>query len=127
MAKSKNYLNNKDLLEEIRMSKELGKLTDKAVRMLVLLAERVVSRLPYAEDYLREEAVSGAKMDLILYWNRFDETKSDNIFAYMTQIAKHGAAKSFNRCYKYGKKFKGTLISMDGSRTNSDSDGLYSL
>jgi hypothetical protein len=127
MAKPKHYLNNRDLLEEIRLSKEQGELTDKAVKMLVLLAERVVSRLPYADDYLREEAIAGAKMDLILYWDRFDETKSSNIFAYMTQIAKHGCAKMFNKCYKYGKKFKGTLISMDGNRQNDSDRGIYSI
>lgn len=125
--KKKHYLNNRDLLEQVLISKDNGALTAQAITMFMLLSERVISRLPYAEDYLREEALAGARMDLILYWNRFDETKSTNAFAYLTQICKMGAAKSFNKVYKYGKKFKGALISMDGSRSNTDSDGVYSL
>lgn len=85
---SNYYLNNADLLKELAASKEEGKLTNKAVEMFILLAERVISRLPYADDYLREEAESGAKMDLLLYWNRFDPNKSNNAFAYLTQICK---------------------------------------
>lgn len=127
MAKKKHYLNNRDLLNEILLSKEVGELTNKAIQMFMLLSERVISRLPYADDYLREEALAGARMDLILYWNRFDETKSDNAFSYLTQICKMGAAKSFNKSYKYGKKFKGTIISMNGSARNDDSNGFYSI
>jgi len=124
-----NYLSNSELLKEIVYCKGTGKLTNKAVEMFILLAERVVSRLPYADDYLREEAESGAKMDLLLYWNRFDPTKSTNAFAYLTQICKMGAAKSFNKSYKFGKKFKGKLISMSSgwSSDDSDTDGIYSI
>jgi len=128
MAKrKKHYLNNRDLLNEILLSKKLGELTPKAIKMFLLLSERVISRLPYADDYLREEALAGARMDLILYWNRFDETKSNNAFSYCTQIAKNGSAKAFNKCYKYGKKFKGNLISMDGNNQNTEDGGIYSI
>jgi hypothetical protein len=127
MARKKHYLNNKDLLEEIRKSKEQGKLTDNAVKMFMLLSERIISRLPYANDYLREEALSGARLDLLMYWDRFDEAKSTNAFSYYSQVAKCGSARSFNTCYKYGKKFKGSLVSMDGSSSNSDSEGVYSI
>lgn len=119
---AKYYLNNKDLLSEILKSKTEGNLTPKAIKMLMLLSERAISRLPYIEDYLREEALSGAIEDILKYWDRFDENKSENSFSYYTQIAKAGAAKSFNICYQYGKKFKGTLISMEGSKRSADSD-----
>lgn len=127
MAKSKHYLNNKDLLFEIIESKKVGELTNKAVKMLILLAERVVSRLPYSDSFLREEAESGAKLDLLLYWDRFDESKSNNAFAYFTQIAKNGAAKNFNINYQMGKKFKGRVISLDGSKSSTENDGIYTI
>ena len=131
MAKkrSKHYLSNKDLLKEILISKEQDKLTDKAFNMLMLLAERVVSRLPYANNYLREEAHSGAVLDLLLYWDRFDPDISTNAFSYYTQVSKSGCCKGFNISYKGGKKFQGTLISMDGSyqRDSDNTGGIYSI
>jgi hypothetical protein len=126
--KSKYYLTNKELLDEIIKSKEKDELTEKAFNMLMLLAERVVSRLPYVNDFLREEALAGAKLDILLYWKGFDINKGGNAFSYYTSIVKNGAAKSFNTAYKFGKKFKGMVISMDGSHHTTDSeDGLYSL
>jgi len=121
------YIRNKDLLKELIESKEKGELTKNAVKMFILLSERIVSRMSYVNQYLKEEAISGAKLDLLLYWKGFNPKKSTNAFSYLSQIAKNGLAKSFNKCYKLGKKFKGTILRIDGSSHNSDSEGIYSI
>ena len=128
LQKRKNfYLDPKALFVEVLKSKRSEKLNTKTLNMFLKLAFEVVDRMPYSDTFLKEEAESGARIDLLLYWNRFNEQKSINCFAYMTQIAKMGSAKSFNKSYKYGKKFKGKLLSINGSAYNTDSDGIYSI
>ena len=41
MARKRNYLNNRDLLEQIIISKEAGELTPKALEFLMLLADKM--------------------------------------------------------------------------------------
>ena len=48
MARKRNYLNNRDLLEEIVKSKELDELTPKALEFLMLLADKSSKKLSYA-------------------------------------------------------------------------------
>ena len=125
---AKEYLNNKELYDEIVFCKNNGKLSDKALNMFLLLSERVISRLPYADNYLREECLSGARIDLIKYWKNFNPIYT-NAFAYFTQICKRGAAKQFDISYKFGKKFKGELLSMSGGTSgNSDEQNeIYTI
>ena len=47
MARKRNYLNNRDLLEEIILSKEKDELTPKALEFLMLLADKCSNRLTY--------------------------------------------------------------------------------
>ena len=42
MARKRNYLNNRDLLEEIILSKEKDELTPKALEFLMLLADKFI-------------------------------------------------------------------------------------
>ena len=47
----------------------------------------------------REDCMSFAMEDLVRYWNRFDPAKSNNPFAYYTQIAKNGFAKGWKKLH----------------------------
>lgn len=118
---AKVYLRNKDLLAEIILSKEQGKLTKEGVRMLVLLSERAIRRLQYRNPDDRDDCLAFAQLDLFKYWDRFKPEKSTNAFAYFTQIAKKGYAKGWNKLYP--KKYSNT-IRLSGS---SDDGGIYSL
>ena len=118
---AKVYLRNKDLLAEIIKSKEQGKLTPEAVQMLILLSERAIRKLKYRNPEDRADCLSFAQLDLFKYWDRFKPEKSNNAFAYFTQIAKKGYAKGWNKLYP--KKYSGT-IRISGS---SDEGGIYSI
>lgn len=124
MAKKKNYLNNKDLYAEIVLSKELGKLTPTAEKMLVLLAERSIRKMKYVYDEDRKDCLQFALLDLLKYWKNFNP-KYTNAFAYFTEIAKRGYAKGWNKIHPV--KYKETM-SIDRAGSNSDSDGgLFSI
>lgn len=117
------YLNNKDLYTEICTSLDKGDLTPKAEKMLILLSERAVQKLKYRNPQDREDCISFAQLDLFKYWNRFKPEKSNNPFAFYTQIAKNGYAKGWNKLHP--EKYKGT-ISLSGSNSE-DSDEIYSI
>lgn len=121
MPRKKNYLNNKDLLEEIIKSREQDELTPKALKMLMMLADRSSNKLPYRNPNDKEDCIAFAYMDLYRYWRNFNPDKGTNAFAYFTEIAKKGFAKGWNKLHP--KKYHGT-ISIHG---HEDGDGIYSI
>ena len=94
--KPKNYLNNKDLYNEIVQSKEDGKLTRTATKMLILLSERAQLKLKYANPQDKEDCLAFAQLDLMKYWDRFKPEKTKNAFAYYTSICINGYAKGWH-------------------------------
>lgn len=117
-------VNNKELYNEIIISKQKGELTPKAVQMLMLIADGVLNKLPYVRQDDKKDCASFAKLDLLKYWNSFNP-KYKNAFAYYTEIAKRGAAKGWNKIYP--KKYHGT-ISLDSTGFNNDnSEGIYTV
>ena len=51
MAKTKNYLNKKDLLDEIYKSREQDELTKECLKMLMLLANKTIRKLTPKECF----------------------------------------------------------------------------
>ena len=94
-----NYVSNKDLLQEILISKEKGKLTDYAVKMLMKMANEATKLLKYKYPQDREDVVAFAIMDCVAYWRGFKPEISSNAFSYFTQIIKNGATKGFNKLH----------------------------
>lgn len=112
---------NAELYEEICKSLEQEQLTDKANRMLCLLADKCSTKLHYEKEADREDCVQFAIFDLIRYWKNYKPQYKNLCFAYFTQITKKGLAKGWNRLYP--KKYKGT-ISLD---IRKDDGEIYSL
>lgn len=88
--KPKNYLNNKDMLAELRRCHEQDKMTEEFAKMMMLLADRYGSRYEYS-DYSGhiEEMKAAAVLNATKIWRKFDIEKYDNPFAYFTQSVKH--------------------------------------
>ena len=121
MARKRNYLNNRDLIAEIVKFQEQEELTTKALKFLMLLANKCSRKLTYRDPADREDCIAYAYMDLYRYWRNFNPERSTNAFAYFTEIAKRGFAKGWNKLHP--KKYHGT-ISING---HADSDGIYSI
>ena len=127
-AKKKNYLNNADFYKAIVESKEQGKLTRDAEKMLILLAEKAINKMKYVDEKDREDCLSFAILDLLKYWRSFNPQYT-NAFAYFTEIAKRGYAKGWNAIHP--EKYKGTIsLNKASSRNSGDSDdmgGIYTI
>ena len=107
MAKrKKNYLNNRDLYDQLVISKDQDALTKEAEKMLILLAERTINKMRYVNEDDRMDCLQFAVLDLLKYWRNFNP-KYTNAFAYFTEIAKRGYAKGWNKIHP--QKYKGTL------------------
>lgn len=124
MARNKNYLNNKDLYDQIVLSKEQDKLTPDAEKMLVLLAERAIRKLVYVSEDDRQDCLQFAILDLLRYWRNFNPDYK-NAFAYFTEIAKRGYAKGWNKIHP--KKYKSTLSLDKSGGSDGDDGGLFNI
>lgn len=124
MPRTKNYLNNKDLYNEIVKSKEQGKLTRDAEKMLILLAERAIRKMVYVDPADRDDCLQFALLDLLKYWKNFNP-KYTNAFAYFTEIAKRGYAKGWNKIHP--TKYKDTMsIDRAGSKPGEEG-GIFTI
>jgi len=124
----KYYINNKDFTNEIIRCKhgllneetgyqhKKGELSPKAIDYFILLANRAIQKLKFQNPLDREDCIQSALLDLLRYWKNFNEEKSNNAFAYFTQIAKNGYAKEYKKIYKHiGKGEKIVTISLSHS------------
>lgn len=115
------YVDPKELLEEIKISLESKKLTKAAEGMLIKIAYKANDKLQYDNAQDKEDCISSALLEIFRYWDRFNIKKTNNAFAYYTQIAKNGYVKGWMQLHPAKKRGNVSL-----SRAN-DSEGLYNI
>lgn len=121
-----HYLHNKDLYIEIMVSKSQGKLTEQAKLMLEILAKKTIKKMRYYNNDDRQDCFQGGLLDMFCNWYNFNDEKSDNPFAYFTEIFKRGTAKAFNEIYKK-KGDNDNLIRLVSIESSNDGHGLHSI
>ena len=94
-----DYVKNSELLRAILESKEKGALTPETISMFYLMINGISKKMAYKDPEDKEDCMAFAMEDLCKYWNRFDPAKSNNPFAYYTQIAKNGFAKGWKKIH----------------------------
>ena len=106
-----HYVKNGDLRNEIIKSKVADKLTPEALEMFQLMAKKFSTKLTYVYSEDREDCISFAVMDCYQYWRGYNPEKSQNAFAYFTQIIKNGFAKGWRKLYGNIPKSKKISVS----------------
>lgn len=97
---SKNhYINNAQLLPEVKRAKELGYITDELARMFMLLTERISTKSWYAGYSYRDDMVASALLNLCANGLKFDTDKYSNPYAYYTTAI----MRSFSHYKSYEK------------------------
>ena len=97
MAKKRNYVNNKDLLaaliayrESVAEAEEGGEkkpqVPDYIGKCIMLIAQRLATRPNFSGYMYKEEMVSDGIENCLQYIHNFNPEKSQNPFAYFTQI-----------------------------------------
>lgn len=111
-----NYVKNEDLLVEIKKSIEQDQLTEKAIKMLMMIAQRTNNRLYYSDPMDKEDCVSGAYMEMLSHWRCFNPDRGSNPFAFFTTVAKNGFAKTWKKLHP--EKLKGSISLSNASIEN---------
>lgn len=97
----KNYLSNANILAQIEASRKAGRMTEELGNMILTLCERYAKHPDYMKIYSYDDDMkSFGVYTLVKVWSRFNPDKSQNPFAYFTQIAKH----AFYQYLNYEKK-----------------------
>lgn len=96
---AKVYVRNSDLLRAFNESKTKGQLTNETIEMFTLMIEGISKKMAYKDPDDKDDCMAFAMEDLCKYWDRFDPEKSNNPFAYFTQIAKNGFAKGWKKIH----------------------------
>jgi DNA-directed RNA polymerase specialized sigma subunit len=110
-----HHVKNKDLREEIIICKEKNELSATALDMFMLMADRFSNKLTYVYPEDKQDCIQSAVIDCYLYWRGYDPEKSQNAFAYYTQIIKNGFAKGWRKLY--GHMPKSSKISLSQHST----------
>jgi DNA-directed RNA polymerase specialized sigma subunit len=121
------YLTNKDFVPEIVASKEQGKLTRKAEQMLYLLANKTIEKMRYTNEMDRDDCLQTGLLVMFSNWHNFDPNKSDNAFAYFTEVFKRGIAKGWGELRKQKGAPSDSPIKFVSIHSSNDGDGIYNI
>lgn len=95
--RKRKYLNNRDLLEQVLLSKEKGQMTDKLAHMLQTLTARYGRKGNWSGYTYNDDMQAYAMMMLVRTWNSFNPEKSKNPFAFFTQCIKNSFIQFLNQ------------------------------
>ena len=96
---SNYYVNPQELREELARSKELNELTPRVVELFQMMAKEASKKMRYRDEEDRKDCIAFAMMDIVRYWRSFNPEKSNNPFAYFTQMIKNGFAKGWRKLH----------------------------
>lgn len=98
--RTKNYVNNGDLLIQHALSKVQDRMTEEFAKMLQTVADRYGSKNNYREYSYLDDMKAYAMMMVVRTWRSFKVEKSTNAFAFFTQCIKN----SFKQYLKIERK-----------------------
>ena len=81
--------------------------------MFRVMINNIMSKKKYNDIENKKDCMQQAFLDILLYFNSFDETKFSNPFAYFTSVVSNGIAKGWNKCA--GKIKTSDMISLDNN------------
>ncbi len=109
---AKFYLSNKNLMEEIELSKATGQMTANLAGMLQLLTSRIARKGQFINYSYNEDMQAYALLLLVRTWKGFNPEKSNNPFAFYTQCI-HNSFKQYLKQEKKQRRVKDLLL-IDG-------------
>lgn len=111
--KTHDYISNKELLAEVIRCKQKGVCSDVLGQYFITLAKRYSGHWRFSGYSYKDEMASDAILTLVTYWDRFNEEKSDNPFAYYTQICTNAFIQYISK-EKRQSDVKNSLIAENG-------------
>lgn len=91
------YLNNADLMVQIKLSKEQGMMNNELAKMLTMLTHNFSKQVKFANYTYNQDMRAYAMMMLVRTWHKFKEDQSNNPFAFYTQCVKNSFIQYLNQ------------------------------
>lgn len=112
----KHYIKSDDFHKEYLESEKIDKPTNKLIEMFTKIATRYSSKYNNIAKLDSDSCINYAVMEAILKWKEYDKTRSNNIFAFFTQMIKNDLFTQYNLIFKNSHK----NISIDVLFTNKE-------
>jgi hypothetical protein len=87
-----HYVENKEMMYEMIISKEMGILSPKLLKMCMKIVSGVNKKFRYKDEDDRADVIAYSYEIIIKNWYHFDLDKYNNVFAYITEIVKRAHA-----------------------------------
>jgi len=110
--RKKNYINNKDLLAEVMISKANGGMSHNLAVMLQTLCRRYAKKGQFASYSYNDDMQSYAMLMLVKTWTAFNEKRGKNPFAFFTTCVTNSFKQYLNLEKKQANVKNETLISL---------------
>jgi len=104
-----DYIDRKELYNEILLSKEQNKLTKRSEELFILLAKETIKKMTYKNPDDRKDCLQEGLLVLFTRWHNFNPDISTNAFAYYTEIFKRALTQGFHKIHN--KNMKNVSIS----------------
>ena len=122
------YLEDRELLYEIIISKGRGKLTERATELLILIAKNVIRKKErnYNSTDDRNDCYQQGLLHMFANWSSFDHRKYSLTLPYYSEIFKRGMADGLN-ILNNKKSYNDDFIRMISIDRSNDGKGLHSF
>jgi hypothetical protein len=112
-----NYLQNEDLVNELRRCRGLGYPSAELAIMFTKIATHRSNCYKYDDPEDKRDCISGAVEIMIKKWDKFNLDADTNAFSYYTQVATNGLYHTWNQIsrgndvtYSYDRVFHENTI-----------------
>ena len=96
----KYYIKQEDFHKEYEKSLIIDKPTNKLLDMFLLIAENYSSKFNNCCELDKNSCINYAAMEAYSKWKEYDKKRSENIFAFFTQMIKDDLTISYNNINK---------------------------
>lgn len=123
-----HYINDDELYYEIVISKGRGKLTPKAKRMLILIAQNTIRKKEANYNSIddKNDCLQEGMLKMFEKWRGFNEKKYRSALPYFTEIFKRGIAFGYNTIYNK-KSYKNDDVKLISLESSNDGKGLHNI
>jgi len=122
-------VNGRKFTYEIILSKGIGRLTKKSESMIIELVTNAIKKSSYTDPEDELDAIQTSYLNILTNWQNFNPDKTNNAFAYFTEIHKRSIAESLNIWYvkKGFSKDENKYIKHLSIDTSNDGNAMHNI
>ncbi len=124
---TQTHIDKNELYYEIVVSQGLGRLTNRAKKLIVLLAQKAIRRMSYYNPDDRADCLQTGLMIMFSNWQNFNRERFSDAFSYFTEIFKRAIAQGFNEIHRKRGEDKNNRVRMVSINSSNQGQGMFNL